>query len=210
MATPERRGRRAGLTRERVVAEALDLLDGEGLDAFSLRKLAARLDVDPMTVYWYVKDKDDLLDGVVALVFQDVGRPDSGSWWERVAATVREHRRVLREHPAVLDVLLARPVRAVDAWSAGEQVLTALEPRLGTQEAARWLRLLAAYVNGFLLTERAELGLVAVAPLADELATARPRVADAMAHLSERAEADFEAGLDVLVSALRRSARAGR
>jgi AcrR family transcriptional regulator len=207
VATPERRGRRVGLTREQVLAEALALLDADGVRAFSLRKLAARLDVDPMTIYWHVKGKEEILDGVVALVFADVVLPDRGAWWQRVAEAVRAHREVLHAHPAVLDLLLSRPVRSAAAWSGGEQLLTLLEPRLGSDEAARWLRILASFVKGFLLTERRELGLVSEPPMTEALAHDRPRVAEAMAHLAERSQADFEAGLAVLVGALRRQAR---
>jgi TetR/AcrR family transcriptional regulator, tetracycline repressor protein len=59
------------LSRERVVAEALRLVDDKGLDALSLRPLAARLGVQAPTLYWHVKNKSELLDAVADAVMDD-------------------------------------------------------------------------------------------------------------------------------------------
>ncbi|WP_037568583.1 TetR/AcrR family transcriptional regulator [Phaeacidiphilus oryzae] len=99
---PRRRGRApGGLTRERIVRTAMKLLDREGLDAFSMRKLAAELGVTPMSVYWYVDNRGELLELALDEVHGELRLPDPavGSWQEQLRALAREMRRVLSLHP---------------------------------------------------------------------------------------------------------------
>lgn len=206
MSLPDPRGRRVGLSRDQVLRTALKLLDAHGLRAFTLRALAAELDVDPMTIYWHVKGKDEILDGVVALVLGRIEVGNTGAWHRQAAAMFRAHRQLLLEHPAVLDLLLSRPIRSADAWSGTERFLALVEPKLGRDSAVRWLRLLAAYTNGFLLTERRVSGVVEVAADAQR-ATAPPKTAEALRHLAEPSDEDFEAGLRVFVDAMRAEAQ---
>jgi AcrR family transcriptional regulator len=107
-----RRGAKApsGLSRERIVAAAVRLLDEEGLRAFSMRKLATELGVTPMSVYWYVENKDDLIELALDEVFQEIvvppapeGEPDPDRTehqrTQRLKELAREFRRVLLRHP---------------------------------------------------------------------------------------------------------------
>ncbi|MFJ8586177.1 TetR/AcrR family transcriptional regulator [Streptomyces sp. NPDC093595] len=66
----------AGLDRERITAAAVRLLDAEGLAKFSMRRLAAELNVTAMSVYWYVDTKDDLLELAIDAVFGELTLPD--------------------------------------------------------------------------------------------------------------------------------------
>lgn len=66
------RGRRLGLTRDKVIAKALTMIDRDGPDAFSLRKLAAELDIENMSLYNHVPNKDALLDGVAEALLSEV------------------------------------------------------------------------------------------------------------------------------------------
>jgi AcrR family transcriptional regulator len=75
----ERRGR---LSRDRVLRAALAHADAGGLEALSMRKLADELGVAPMALYRHVANKDDLIDGMVDIVFSEVGLPASGTDWE--------------------------------------------------------------------------------------------------------------------------------
>ena len=81
-ATPRRRAAGAErLSRERIVAAAIELADRDGIDSLSMRKLAQQLGVDPMSLYNHVSDKDDLLDGIVdGLVTQIEPTTDGGDW----------------------------------------------------------------------------------------------------------------------------------
>jgi len=75
----ERRGR---LSRDRVLRAALAHADAGGLEALSMRKLADELGVAPMALYRHVANKDDLIDGMVDIVFSEVGLPASGADWK--------------------------------------------------------------------------------------------------------------------------------
>ena len=72
---------RTRLTRERVLRAAIAHADAGGLDALSMRKLAEELDVAPMALYRHVANKDDLIDGMVDVVFSEVGLPSIGPDW---------------------------------------------------------------------------------------------------------------------------------
>ena len=67
--------RRQPLTRSRVLAAALALADAGGLESLSMRKLARSLDVEPMSVYYHVANKADILDGLVDRVFSEIELP---------------------------------------------------------------------------------------------------------------------------------------
>ena len=68
-----------GLSRARVCQEALALVDDEGLDALSMRRLGARLGVEAMSLYRYVRDKADLLDALHVAVLADLSPVDAGA-----------------------------------------------------------------------------------------------------------------------------------
>ncbi|WP_128377410.1 TetR/AcrR family transcriptional regulator [Streptomyces cavernae] len=72
-----RGGQPSGLDRDRVIETAVRLLDAEGLAKFSMRRLAAELNVTAMSVYWYVDTKDDLLELALDLVFGEMRGPDA-------------------------------------------------------------------------------------------------------------------------------------
>ncbi|GAA3149863.1 TetR/AcrR family transcriptional regulator [Nonomuraea salmonea] len=67
------------LTLDRIVAEALALLDEEGVARLTMRRLAERLGTGSTTLYWHVKTKDDVLDLAMDAVFGEVGLPDGGA-----------------------------------------------------------------------------------------------------------------------------------
>ena len=72
--TPKRakRQKRERLSRETIAQTALELIDREGLDALSMRRVAAELAVDPMALYRSVRDRDDLIDAIVALLLHEM------------------------------------------------------------------------------------------------------------------------------------------
>ena len=89
---------RERLSRDRVVEAALAIMDAEGLDAVTMRRVARDVGVEAMSLYHYVQDKDDLLDGVCARVMQDFRYPDEDRPWIEVARDgAREWRRVLAD-----------------------------------------------------------------------------------------------------------------
>ena len=97
-----RGGQPSGLDRDRITEVTVRLLDAEGLAKFSMRRLAAELNVTAMSVYWYVDTKDELLELALDAVFGEVRRPDpeaEGDWREQLRALARENRALLVRHP---------------------------------------------------------------------------------------------------------------
>ena len=104
-----RRGRGAakpsGLDRDRITEAAVRLLDAEGLAGFSMRRLAAELNVTAMSVYWYVDTKDDLLELALDAAFGELAEllPDPADedvdWRDQLRALARAYRDLLVRHP---------------------------------------------------------------------------------------------------------------
>src|SRR4051812_32385650 len=104
------------LTRERVCAEALALVDEEGLEALSMRRLGARLGVEAMSLYRHVRDKADLLDALHAAVLGGLqAELHKGDWRELLNNLARALRKALLSHPHVVPLFATRPVRAPEA-----------------------------------------------------------------------------------------------
>jgi len=95
-----------GLTEERVVAAALDLIDQTGLSNFSLRDVARSLNVYPTAVYWYVKGRDELLGRVVAYATRDVAPPAASNDWKALLREMcHRYRRAIQAHPNIAPLI---------------------------------------------------------------------------------------------------------
>ncbi|MFF3612319.1 TetR/AcrR family transcriptional regulator [Streptomyces sp. NPDC002580] len=97
-------GQPSGLDRERITGATVLLLDAEGLAKFSMRRLAAELNVTAMSVYWYVDTKDDLLELALDAVFGELALPDAESgegWREQLRTLAVGYRALLVRHPWV-------------------------------------------------------------------------------------------------------------
>lgn len=88
------------LTRHRILVEAIAVADEHGVDALSMRKLAERLGAGAMSLYTHVRNKDDLIEGMVDLVVADIEPPvSSNDWRAAMRASARSAHAVLLEHP---------------------------------------------------------------------------------------------------------------
>ena len=113
-------GRRPGLTREQILTAAVAIIDADGVEALTMRRLGQALDRDPMAIYRHAADKDALLDGVVEHVAAELitpREPDSngngegdGNWEAVLHRTAHTFRRVALAHPHVVPLLLTRPL----------------------------------------------------------------------------------------------------
>src|SRR5436305_14088251 len=104
-------GKRAPLSRERILEAAAELAGRDGLDALSMRRLAHELDVWPMSVYRYFRDKDELVDAVAAEVTRGaMPAPGAGSWRTHLGKLLGAVRHAIAPDPHGLG---ARPARAV-------------------------------------------------------------------------------------------------
>ncbi len=152
---PARR-RRDPISREAIVAAAIRLLDAEGLDALSMRRIADELGTGAASLYWHVGSKDGLLDLVFDKVIGEVTIPDPvpGRWREQLKDVARAQRAVSLRHPYVVRISIGRIPMGPNALRYSEQVLAILSsgglpPRLAVQGS----HLLIATVNGFTLDE---------------------------------------------------------
>jgi TetR/AcrR family transcriptional regulator, tetracycline repressor protein len=97
---------RAGLSREAVLRAALDLVDAEGLEALSVRRLGERLGVTGMAIYNHLDGKQALLDGVADLVAREIeSPPPDRPWDERLRAILTSTRAACLNHPHAIPVL---------------------------------------------------------------------------------------------------------
>lgn len=148
---------RERLTRERVVEAALRVMDAEGLEAVSMRRLAREVGVEAMSLYNHVRDKDDLIDAICVRVMQDFrfGDPDA-PWLERAGFAAREWRRVLMRHPNVITLFSGRrkPMTDATALRPMEHALGILrEAGLSDRDAVQMFNVLGGYIMGFVMME---------------------------------------------------------
>ncbi|MFF4597123.1 TetR/AcrR family transcriptional regulator C-terminal domain-containing protein [Amycolatopsis sp. CA-161197] len=148
---------RETLTREKVLDEALALVDADGMGALSMRKLAARLGVEAMSLYNHVKNKGDLLDGLTARVFESVPLPvPSWSWETRVRRLAEGLYTAFTRHPAVVRALAAEEAnpRSPGALRVIDALLGALlDAGLDEAAAARGYRSLMGLTFGAALAD---------------------------------------------------------
>lgn len=114
---------------DRIAATALALVDEGGLAALSMRRLGARLGVEAMTLYHYVRRKDDLLDLLVErMVMRSAVGEDGadGDWRAQLDRYARRLRASLLDHPNLLPLLMSRPVRSKAAMAQFVGALGAL------------------------------------------------------------------------------------
>ena len=146
--------KKAGLSREKVLAAALALVDREGITALSMRKLGAELGVEAMTLYYYVPNKDAVLDGLVNLVVARIRFTFAGPWWEWTRAFAVSVREELLAHPALLPLVATRPVMTPGGLDAVEQAAAALHGAgFSPQEALHVINMIAMFVIGHTLAE---------------------------------------------------------
>jgi AcrR family transcriptional regulator len=130
---PERRtGRRRTLDREAVVGAALRVLDAEGLDAVTIRRVAQELGTSGTALYTYVRDKDELIDLLLDRVIGEVNTSSISSelpWPDQVRAFAREMRTVMTAHRDISRATLGRIPQ-------GENALTVMNEMLGRLLAA--------------------------------------------------------------------------
>jgi AcrR family transcriptional regulator len=95
-------GQPSGLDRERITEVSVRLLDTEGLDKFSMRRLAAELNVTAMSVYWYVDTKDDLLELALDATYGELELPDTeaegADWRDQLRTLATAYRTLLVRH----------------------------------------------------------------------------------------------------------------
>lgn len=140
-----------GLSRDRILDAAAALVERDGLEAVSMRRLAQALDVWPMALYRYFEHKDDLLDALVARATDGVARPDPAApWREQVVALLRAAREALGGDAVGLGARLPRAlVTPGVARLADDGVRILRDAGFAAEQAPRAWAALLAYAVGF-------------------------------------------------------------
>lgn len=188
-----------GLSKQRVVVEAVRLADRDGADGLSMRRLAGELGAGAMSLYHYVANKEELLDAMIDLVFEEIELPsDEADWQSAMRRQAVSTRQVLALHPWAISLMESRTtpgptqLRHREAFTAclrkaGFSVLMATH--------ANWL--LNSYVYGHALQE-ASLPFDTADELAEMIEDAYlPQLpADEFPYLNESAKTLAAAGYD--------------
>ena len=139
------------LDRERIIGRALALVDGEGLDGLSMRRLGAELGVDPMALYHYVPNKEALLDAIVEAVMAEMRWMDDRriSAEERLVRLATAYRDVMLAHGNALPLLLSRGPVTPTALRPVEAMIGILrDAGLSPAEALAGMNLVTGAVRG--------------------------------------------------------------
>ncbi|MEU8178506.1 TetR/AcrR family transcriptional regulator [Microbispora hainanensis] len=155
---PEPPTRPAPLDRGRIVAAAVALADEGGLEAVSLRKVAARLDVGPMRLYGYISTKEELFDLMVDEVYAEIlpeERP--GDWREALRGLAHRTRQACLRHEWLADLLGGRPALGPNALAVTETTLAAFDGVTDLDTVIRAVETVSAYVTGAIRREIAHL-----------------------------------------------------
>ncbi len=148
-------GQRRRLSRERVLRAAIDQADAVGLEALTMRTLAELLEVAPMALYRHVANKDDLIDGMVDVVFSEIGVPAGGGNWRtamrRRAIAVRD---ALARHRWAIGLMESRRTPGPANLRHHDGVIGRLRAAgFNTEMAAHVYSVLDSYIYGFALTK---------------------------------------------------------
>ena len=146
---------RIPLSRERVLRAAVDVADGSGIAALSMRKLGEALGVEAMSLYNHVANKDQLLDGMVDLVFGEIDLPVGGADW-KTAMGERAHsaRQALRRHPWAIALMSTRTSPGPATLRHHDAVIGCLRAGgFSIPMAAHAFSALDSYIYGFALQE---------------------------------------------------------
>jgi AcrR family transcriptional regulator len=206
---------RAPLSRERVLRGAVAVADAAGIGALTIRSLASELGVKPMSLYHHVSGKDEILDGIVDLVFSEVELPSAaGDWQSEMRKRAISTRRVLRRHSWAIGLMESRA-------NPGPATLRHHDATIGTLRAAGFsvaatahaYALLDSYVYGFALQEASlpfspETVSEITQPITRQiLASQYPHLVEMATQHTLRAGYDFgdefEIGLTIILDALK-------
>ncbi|HEX4035825.1 MAG TPA: TetR/AcrR family transcriptional regulator C-terminal domain-containing protein [Solirubrobacteraceae bacterium] len=195
-----RRGRPAKLSRQAILAAALALLDREGADALTMRRLGSELGVEAMSLYRHVKDRDELLEGLADFLATEL-EPQRGEveWPDALRTFAGELRALARRHPAAFGLVGMQVLATPYVLRPIEEVLASL--RSGGFTPARAIlayRLVSSYARGYALAELSGFA-IEVAP-----DVPLPAVRALGRRLgSEPTDSSFRAGLETIIAGLR-------
>ena len=157
-------GPKTRLSRELVLCTALTLIDSEGLEALTMRRLGQELGRDPMSLYRYAENRAALLDGVSELVLNELAIfPDNPDWQAQLRRIAHDLRDLALRHPNVVPLLVTRPLstplglRPLGTLRPLEQILSLLiDAGFAPSDALHVYRAYYGYLYGHILNELQE------------------------------------------------------
>jgi AcrR family transcriptional regulator len=147
---------RTPLSQEAIVDAAMQVLDTEGYDALSMRRVAAELGTGAASLYAHVSNKDELLDLMIDRVMAefDFPEPDPAHWQEQVKQAIRDQRRVFQAHPGIARAVLGRIPLGPNGMRSMEKMLGVVRAGNLPDKAATWFGdTIALYVTAEVFEE---------------------------------------------------------
>ncbi len=210
--------KRPALSRERVLEGAVAIADDGGVTALTIRSLAQHLGVKPMTLYYYVANKSEILDAIVDVVFSEIDLPTvDGDWRSEIRLRATSARHVLRRHSWAIGLLESRTTPGPATLRHHDAMLRTLRGAgFSIEMTAHAYALIDSYVYGFALQEAAlpfdgpDTASTVAVPIMEQFP------AEEYPHLVELATEhilqpgydfgdEFDFGLDLILEALSRS-----
>jgi AcrR family transcriptional regulator len=208
---------RIPLSRERVLRAAIAFADTEGIESLSMRKLGQQLGVEAMSLYKHVANKDDMLDGMIDVVFGEIDLPSGGGHWKTAMhQRAISARRALSRHPWAIGLTESRMKPGPANLRHHDSVIGCLrEAGFSIEMALHAYSALDSYIYGFALQERSlpfetpdQVAEVSEMMLARFPAGEYPYLTEAMVEHVGKPGYDyadeFEFGLDLLLDGLER------
>lgn len=149
-------GPRVPLNRQRIVEAAVVIIDEDGVDGLSMRRIASRLGVQAMSLYNHVRSKDDILDGVTEFVTTDMSMPRrmTGGWEDGIRTISHAFRQASLRHPRACELVLMRQLSTPTALAPVDTMLAMmLDHGFDEETAVHALRLFISFQVGSLLRE---------------------------------------------------------
>jgi AcrR family transcriptional regulator len=209
--------RRRPLKRDRVVRTAVALADRGGLDSLSMRKLADKLGVVPMALYKHIANKDELLDAMVDVVFEELEFPSGGDWRSAMRARAISMREGLSRHPWAVGLMEVRaPGPANLRHHNATMACLRKDAGLPFRIAVHAYSLMDSYIYGSALQEKtlpidipaeAETRLRVIAAEQPSHANEYPYLAEIGVEFAKSGydyREEFEFGLDAILDAIER------
>jgi AcrR family transcriptional regulator len=205
-----RRPPQAPLDRDRIVEAALAIVDRDGVEGLSIRRLAADLGASPMAVYWHVRDKAELLDLVGERVLEQIRIPDpAGDWREQLRDVHHAMLEAVVRHPNTADLMIGRARYGRAGITLFERLLSILiGAGLDPASAFDAYQSLYLFLLGYIATaSRTPAFIEAQRQGVDYLrsldATTFPSIAAAAPHIGSRVPREqFKLGLDVVIEGI--------
>lgn len=139
-----------GVSPAKILSEALALLSSEGFENLTMRAVATRANVNPMTIYHHFQDRDGLIKALAESVYADVAAPPEGTVRSRIAGLLKAYRAKVVRYPGLTLAIFNRPAVFPDHARRITDNLTDLLKELGLSpsQALLWVHILVDYTHG--------------------------------------------------------------